>query len=366
MSIRPRGKSFMVDVKVLADRNPSGEDVRVRVTAKTRDDAIRLEALIRAEVMTTGRWSAKSDEEMAAARSTVSRTTGTLKDALKIAWEHPDEGWHKGRKKSADCQYRNAKMVIDFLGENTLCCNIERADFTRANKHLQEQGNSGDTITRKLQAFSRVLYFAQLEGWIKARPDWKRAPPSKARQFTFTPDLEAKVIDYFLTVAWDEDMADLFRLGIDTGCRLGELLAITKGDVDLHNQFLTVRGLDGVTKNGEVRTAALNKRACEVLRRRIDGLDRDDRLFPGWNNVKVSRRMVQVRNAMGYEGEREFTFHATRHTCGTRMANAEVPLLMMMGQLGHKTPSMTQRYVKMAPSAMRDTILRAMGEGVGQ
>jgi DNA-binding MarR family transcriptional regulator len=43
MSIRSRGRSFMVDVVVSAERSRTGERVRVRQTAKTREAAEKLE-----------------------------------------------------------------------------------------------------------------------------------------------------------------------------------------------------------------------------------------------------------------------------------------------------------------------------------
>jgi integrase len=362
MTIRQRGKSFMVDVKVLAARNPSSEDVRVRVTAKTRDDAIRLESLIRAEVMRTGRWSPQADDAMSAARSTPARKEGTLKAALKWAWDHPTKGWHLAKEASAEGQRRNAQMVIDFLGEDTLCCDIGREDFERAATHFKAKGNSNDTVTRKLQAFSRVLWFAERKGWIKARPSWDRAPSAPHRSFIFSPDLEAKVLDFFETVAWDPAMADLFRLGVDTGCRLGELLHLKAGDVNLIDGFITARGESGSTKNGEVREVALNKRAKARLAVLLVGKERGDRLFPGWRAERVSRRMVQCRNALGYEGEKGFTFHSTRHTCGTRMAGAGVNTQLLLDQLGHRSQVMARVYVNAAPTARRDAILKAMGE----
>jgi integrase len=63
---------------------------------------------------------------------------------------------------------------------------------------------------------------------------------------------------------------------------------------------------------------------------------------------------------MGEEGNAEFTFHATRHTCGTRMVERGVPLNDMMDQLGYKTASMPPRYIKLSHAARRATILAAL------
>lgn len=56
MTIRPRGNSFMVDVKVRASLNPTGQPLRVRAAFPAFEIARRMETLIRADLMVHGRW----------------------------------------------------------------------------------------------------------------------------------------------------------------------------------------------------------------------------------------------------------------------------------------------------------------------
>lgn len=364
MTIRPRGRAFIVDVKVAAAHNPSREDRRVRVSAKDYDEAIRLEAMVRYELQRTGNW---TGVDSLAQTGKPKRGAGTLKAALQLAWDDAFEGWGLPTARTGLLQYRNAKACIDILGEETLCASVTREDYQRVALVLREKANSSDTITRKLQALHRVLHFAVQARWIKARPHWKRPTPGQPREFTFSPDLEADVVGYFSGVLGLPDLADLFTLGIDTGARLGELLALDAQDIDLANRFARVRGKDDgrggrSTKNGDVRTVILVDRAMETLRRRLEATGRTGKLFPGWDASKVARRMVQAREALGHEHNPAFTFHATRHTCGTRMAQDGVELFTMMDQLGHRTPSITRRYVNMSPDARRTAILRSRGQ----
>lgn len=361
MTIRPRGRSFMVDVKVNGDLNPTRQDVRIRTTVKDRDTAIRAEAIIRSQVMRSGAWDGSLGDDKSSKPSTTKKASGgTLQAAVDLAFTHPLKGWKLTKEGLG--QKRNAQAVADFLGTDTLCSEIETDHFNRAAQHFADSGNSSDTVTRKLQAFYRALWFAEEMKWIRARPRWSRPTPGQPRQYTFTPEVEAEVIAYFEAVELCPQMADLFRLGIDTGARLSELLELRREDVNLRDTFLLVRGKGGHgSKNGEVRTVVLSTRAAEVLGRLVMKTERGGRLFPGWTIFKVSRRMQMARAAMGEEGNSEFCFHATRHTCGTRMAEAGVELLHMMDQLGHKTASMTQRYVKMSPAARRAAMQRAMG-----
>ncbi len=364
MTIRARGGTFMVDVKVAAELNPSGMQVRIRKGVKSKEEAIRLEAMIRAKVMETGRWSdTDHDEATRGPRKgkSLKRGEGTLRAALQLAWEDPFEGWK--RQKDGQGQYRNAKAVVDFLGEHKLCGDIERDDFVRAMQHFeQECGNSSDTVCRKLQAFSRTLYFAEQQKWIRGRPQWKRPTPGQPRQFVFSPELEAQVTAYFRDVQLRPDMADLFTLGIETGVRLGEALWLEAADFDPQNRFLKVHGIDrrGTKNSDAVRVVVTSAKAVEVLKRRIGvvGVGRV-KLFPEFKfRSSVSRLMQMARAEFGHEGNREFTFHATRHTCATRMAERGTELLHMMEQLGHKTPSITRRYIQLSPTARRSVIER--------
>lgn len=350
MTIRPRGSSFMVDVKVAAHLNPSGQDVRIRVTVKSRDEALRMEGVIRNEIERTGTYVPPDP-----AAGKLKKGDGTLKAALEVAWNHSTKGWKLAEAKSGKLQYANALQVIDFLGHDTMCAEIDESHFNRAVEHFGKgRGNSNDTVVRKLQAFYRVLWFSQKMGWIKARPEWERPSPAKPRQFIFTPTMDREVEAFFREVQGDDEMADLFVCGIEAGCRLGELQALTGGDVDLGERYLYVRE----SKNDEPRTVIITDRCKAALESRI-AIHGKGLLFPNISKTGVSRRMRIARDEFK-PGDREFTFHATRHTCGTRMAEAEMPVLMMMEQMGHKTEAMTRRYVKMSPAARKKAILRAM------
>ncbi len=362
MTIRPRGRSYLVDVKVAGSLNPSGLDVRIRTSATDRDTAVKLDALIRAEVMRTGQWGGEGK----ASSSRSSRATGgTLKDALAIAWSHPYEGWCLGKSRSAMGQHRNAKEVIAILGEDTPCSSVTEQDYARIAETLAARHNGSDTVVRKVQALHRVLYFAELQGWIVKRPRWKRPTPGMAREYTFTATMDRQIEAYFRDLLLCPDMADLFVVGIETGARLGELLHLEARDVDLCGQWAKVRGAEGTTKTGGTRTVTLTGRALAVLKRRLEGLPSRGRVWQGWTDGRVSRRMRQAREAMGEEGNREFCFHACRHTAATRMAERSVPFTVMMQELGHKTPAITMRYVNMAPAARREAILKSVGESYG-
>jgi len=52
-----------------------------------------------------------------------------------------------------------------------------------------------------------------------------------------------------------------------------------------------------------------------------------------------------------------FRFHDLRHTFATRLAQAGVDLYKVQRLLGHKSPTMTQRYAHHSPESLRDGVL---------
>jgi integrase len=203
-----------------------------------------------------------------------------------------------------------------------------------------------------------VLYFAEREGWIAGRPRWKRQRLNNARLFTFTEAQDKEALAYFQAIQ-QPTMADLYTLGVDAGLRLGELLSLEGQRVDLKSGLVHVTG--ELAKNGEDRHVVLTSRAKGVLASRIERFGKG-MLFPTWTRRMVSHYMQALREHLGVETA-ECCFHATRHTCGSRMAIKGVPLKVMMDQLGHKRPEMSLRYIHATATERKRVILEAMETG---
>ena len=346
MTIRPRGNSYQVDVKVSGKDNPTGEVVRVRATSQDETTARRLEAEIRAAIMKHGCWSPEIG-------SAPTRTQGTLAAALEEAWSYPTgrlRGWKYQR--SGKIQYARANMCIAVLGPDRHCASITTDDFDRLTRHFEKSGNTIDTINIKIQAFNRLLWHAQRKGWIQYRPLWDRPSPTAPHDFVFDADLEAKVIHFLNDVKKRPATAALFILGIETGLRIGELLSSLKGDWQLAAGIVVVRAVN--SKSGTARAVTLTDRAKEVIKPYLDRCANDrDHPFP-MNAKAVQNHMVDCRTFLGYEDTRGFCFHATRHTRATRLARQTRDPFTVMAQLGHGDIKISMRYIKLA--ALNTTI----------
>lgn len=356
MTIRPRGNSFMVDVKVGAANNPTKEPVRIRVTAADRVTANRLEAEIKAAVMKHGTWS----PEIAASagkKSVSGKTPGTLGAALQEAWDYPS-GKRKGWKyqKCGKHSYAKAKACVDFLGADRHCATITSDDIDKLTKHFIETGNTDLTITHKIQGLFRVLWHAQRKGWITHRPFWDRPGPGNPREFIFSEALEEKVINYFGVIEHDLIMRDIFIIGIETGMRIGEILSSLASAWDIENRLVHVTAEN--SKNGKGRFVTLTQRAIDTVSPYLKGRKHDERIFR-WNQHGIVYKMRKARAFCGMEKNREFCFHATRHTRATRLARKFRDPFLVMSQLGHSSIAVSMRYIKMAAMKVEEVDVTA-------
>lgn len=349
---------FHLDIFIPAAESPTRKPLRVRkrMVNVTEAEATKLHAEIETALRRDGQWRPASrageTPEPALPKSPCSERT--LSAALELAWNCKEEGWCRNRDGRAS--FKLAQEAIAVLGTQTPCAKVTRKDFAKVREGLEAKGNSERNIQSKQQALYRVLHFAMKEDWITARPFYKRPKINNARLFTFSPTMEKAVLDYWRAIQCF-DMCDLFVLGVECGFRLNEVLTLEGKRVALADSLVLIP--DALAKNGQFRQVVATERAREVLRRRMD-LHGQGLLFPTWTKGKVSDRMIAAREYLDEEDNREFCFHATRHTAGTRMAERGVPLAMMMEQLGHKTAAMTMRYLHMSPFERRNTILKAM------
>src|SRR6185503_9339821 len=63
-----------------------------------------------------------------------------------------------------------------------------------------------------------------------------------------------------------------------------------------------------------------------------------------------------LRPATRKAGLQDFHFHDLRHTFATRLVQSGVDLYKVQRLLGHKSPTMTQRYAHHYPESLRDGV----------
>lgn len=361
---------YAFSVYIPPGESPTGHPIRVRIRRRCPANRVKaLDAEITHAVATLGAWSPETSEVLGALAGQGGgippkrpKTTGTLGDALAIAWDDSEEGWKNAR--TGRLLYANARDVVKIIGAHRPCSSITREDYATVREEFAKKQLVEATVLRKLQCFYRVLKFAEDKGWIKARPKFKRRKLSNARRFTFTPDMEAACILHFRNYPYSArsglyGMDEVFIAGIDGGFRASEIVNMLGSNVNLSASLVLVP--DQQSKNGEFRQVFITDRLAEILARRIKqhgkGL-----LFPEWSLDALGYQMREARRKLD-PGNKEFVFHATRHTHITRWAERGLELAALMDQAGHKTPSITMRYIHMTvekrKAQMREALARS-------
>ena len=135
----------------------------------------------------------------------------------------------------------------------------------------------------------------------------------------------------------------LLVLAIETAMRLGELVALEWGNVNLADRTATLED----TKNGERRVVPLSPAAVKVL----EGLPRNigGAVF-GITTNQVEKAFSSAREAAEIQG---LHFHDLRHEATSRLvARGNLGIVEISAITGHKTLAMLKRYTHPDPKEL--------------
>ncbi|MBT5947181.1 MAG: tyrosine-type recombinase/integrase [Nitrospinaceae bacterium] len=168
----------------------------------------------------------------------------------------------------------------------------------------------------------------------------------------------------------DQWFRPFMALGLETGCRKGELANLIWRDVDWKAGFIQIRH----SKNGESRNVPLTATAIQVLQeisRRLDHSyvfsDRNGSpLIIDWENHERANGLpspgLEYRNGPLQKALQKackaaeidnFRFHDARHHVGSWLAMQGVSMDARMAILGHKTERMARRYSHLSPDYIK-------------
>jgi integrase len=245
--------------------------------------------------------------------------------------------------KSVKTVEKNARQMFkQWPGKKTYLDEISSDAIDQWVERLQEQGNSNGTINRKLALLSKVMSFAKSRGKLQEKPHIEKKAEGQGRIRFITPSEEKIILSHF--GQWSQDLYDYTIFSLDTGARSGETYRLQVRDVDLTNGMLSI----WENKASLPRSIPMTLRVRELLTRRTEGME-IGRIFPfkAWWYEKA---WSKLRVRMGLTDDIQFIPYCLRHTCATRLAQAGVPLAAIQKWMGHKTISITMKYIHLAPS----------------
>jgi integrase len=263
------------------------------------------------------------------------------------------------RSHNKDCM-RTKHLREMFAGREIQA--LQSTDI-RAYVHRRKNlGISASTINRELALFSAAINFANRE-W-----DWQLPNPLKGKKLK-EPEGRVRWItceeaDSLIAAARSEPkaphLADFVILGLNTGCRSGELLGLDWRRIDLKADLIYLEAEH--TKAGKRRSVPLNRQAREAVlnRKRFQ-----QQFCPKSQWVfcdEVGSQIQSVRRSFATAcrrvGIQDFHIHDLRHTCAAWLVSLGVPLTEVRDLLGHSTVKVTERYAHLAPENVRMAVAR--------
>jgi integrase len=298
-----------------------------------------------------------SRQSAAGARATIADAGEELKRRLDV----------RGRKKShrltVASDLRN--HIVPFFEELELS-RIEPRDIERYIA-AKLRTHAPKTVRNHLNTMHSLFEIGQRLGWCASNPVKLADRPVIKQIETRIKFLDQGELEQLLAVpyaadAWGRIEPTLYLTAAMTGLRQGELLGLRWRDVDLSARKVRVvspyvRGEFADPKSeGSGRSAPLAARVASALGelRLASAYCQDSKLVfchpESGNPLDRSKLSRRFNRAITRARVRPVTFHELRHTFGTRMAAAGVPLRMLQHWMGHADAKTTQVYAHYQPS----------------
>lgn len=315
MPVYQRGDSFMVSVG-------SGKG-RVRETFPTRELADAREAALLAT---------KRGHEAAGAVH-LGNPSKTLQDAYEMAYRTHWKG-SKGERTST----MNARTVLAFFGPKTPVCAINPGAVEEYIAELEDLGNTGATINKKLSTLNVMLKEAQRLGWAPSRILVLRRKESSKRIYWYTEEEERAMVEAAHKLGAPA-LADFIVWSIDTGFRRSESLRFPVADF----KDGMLRLFDGETKSGRGRTLpATPAVAALVEKARAAG---HTRVFQDLTDATLRGLWTNMRDLLGKLEDPKYIVHVLRHTTATRLAIGGYSASQIQAYMGHTAIQTSMRYI---------------------
>jgi integrase len=227
----------------------------------------------------------------------------------------------------------------------------------------------GFLATKKAEAsdFTAKKYYAHLSAAFETAHRWHYLTSNPWRQVAKPKTLEKTPLFFskremktFLGVISDSQFRNLVLVGVNTGMRLGELLHLKWTDIDTGTRIVYVRNSgDFTTKSKRNRVIPMNGFLWKLFR----GMRSDENLLVFHNSTggvmdehKVSKIFKAYVEKAGLNSG--LHFHSLRHTFGSWLVQAGVPIYEVQRLMGHSNIQITANYAHLQPNQLQTAVSR--------
>lgn len=252
-------------------------------------------------------------------------------------------------KPSTEADYWQSSEVLNEHFKGLYLDEITKGRISEFISARRADGISDARINRNLACLSSMFKHAIDWEWIDANParGRKLKEPEGRKRFLTREEFET------LRDAASEPLQSIIVVAVETGMRLGEILALEVRDVDYKRGEIRVRE----TKNQETRTIAMSGAASARIRAQPRHMKTELIFWRGDGEpLRVSRVSQQFAALVRKAKIPDCRFHDLRHTFASWAVQAGHDLYRVGRQLGHKTPAMMQRYAHLRTDDLKKLV----------
>jgi integrase/recombinase XerC len=226
------------------------------------------------------------------------------------------------------------------------------------------QPRTAISVNRTKSALRTFFAFCVESGFLQENPARLiRSSPARAKE---PSTLEPGEIERIRAVLAEKagPLADrdrlIFELLLGTGIRLGSLVGLNRGDVDLESCTLDIQA-----KGGGRERVFLNPQLCGLLRHHLGesasqgACGPDTPVFRSKSGRRLGARQIQLNFARGLRQAgitRPFSIHSLRHTFATRLYRKTGDLYLVQRALGHRQITTTEVYARVSDDSLRQAV----------
>ncbi len=184
----------------------------------------------------------------------------------------------------------------------------------------------------KLSVVKNYLNWLYDRKLIAGERYWEKAEPPREKALPHYLTIEE--LERFFSVIDDDYYRAVFRLLVNTGMRISELLKLEKSDVTISGNVARIK-----VKGKGAKERVINVEV-EVV---------EEAIRAGFFERKVSARTIQRRMKVYLERagiKRKITPHSLRHTFAIILMERGIPLNRIQAILGHESISTTSVYLR--------------------
>jgi integrase/recombinase XerC len=258
------------------------------------------------------------------------------------------------------------ESLVDYLAASCGSCpgpsDVALADLRGYVASLHEAGYARTTISRRLASLRSFFRFGQREGWLRTNPAKALRNPRKTRRlphFLTTDDIgRLLTAPSAASPSGARDRAILETL-YSAGLRVGELVLITDGELDLSDGIVRVRGKGRRERLAPIGSFARQAIAAWLRVRKLAAREAQGLAAPVFVNrygYRLTTRSVgrMLEKYLRHTGlDARTTPHSLRHSFATHLLDRGAEIRSVQELLGHKSLVTTQIYTHVSTASLR-------------